>query len=110
MKNPHVFYSPEVCFDALLHEQQGPRAAAPPRCNCSPEQEVPAVTALRRPEDPRLRPVSATSRRWQLASGQGACSEGLGDLRAIWNSQTTIEERPGYTLVQVTSCSWQSEH
>ena len=40
--------------------------------------------------------------RWQLTSSEGACSEGLVDLRGSWDSQTTIDERPGYTLVQAS--------
>lgn len=40
--------------------------------------------------------------RWQLARGEGACVEGLSDIRDPWGTQTTIEDRPGYTLVQVT--------
>ena len=46
--------------------------------------------------------ISESAFRWQLARGEGACVEGLSDICGTWGSQTTIEERPGYTLVQVT--------
>ena len=36
--------------------------------------------------------------------GEGMCEEGLADLQPIWTTQSSLEQRAGYLLVQARPC------